>query len=196
MVVIKTTSSYWDKTTRWPNLGNIDLWSQSGTYHQSDQGSQPHILVIDTTTSPSFASDVCSTCLPCCTSVWLSLSAVSVNHDHSPTHSKRDINYGRCQIPRSNLCHHPLVSPPRIALPFISLELCESLHRIFLGRKRIVGRIVVVARGTDGARADPYLCHTSAHHFAKASHLPRWTSRRSVRPLILAFPLILLKHTL
>ena len=89
MVVIKTTSSYWDKTTRWPNLGNIDLWSQSGTYHQSDQGFQPHILVIDTTTSPSLASDVCSTCLPCCTSVWLSLSAVSVNHDHSPTHSKR-----------------------------------------------------------------------------------------------------------
>ena len=140
MVVIKTTSSYWDKTTRWPNLGNIDLWSQSGTHHQSDQGSQPHILVIDTTTSPSFASDVCSTCLPCCTSVWLSLSAVSVNHDHSPTHSKRDINYGRCQIPRSNLCHHPLISPPRSALPFIPLALCECLHQIFLGRKRIVSK--------------------------------------------------------
>ena len=195
MVVIKTTSSYWDKTTRWPNLGNIDLWSQSGTYHQSDQGFQPHILVIDTTTSPSLASDVCSTCLPCCTSVWLSLSAVSVNHDHSPTHSKR---HKLREMPdtRSNLCHHPLILPPRTALPFISLALCESLHRIFLARKRRVGRIVVVALGTVGARADPYLCHTSAHPFAKASHLPRWTSRRSVRPLILAFPLILHKHTL
>ena len=110
--------------------------------------------------------------------------------------TQRDINYGRCQIPRSNLCHQPLISPPGTALPFIPLALCESLHRIFLARKRRVGRIVVVALGTVGARADPYLCHTSAHPFAKASHLPRWTSRRSVRPLILAFPLILHKHTL
>ena len=62
--------------------------------------------------------------------------------------------------------------------------------------KDLVGRIVVVVRGADGARADPYLCHTSAHHFAKAAHLPHWTSRRSVRPLVLAFPLILHKHTL
>ena len=108
--------------------------------------------------------------------------------------TQRDINYGRCQnqMARSNLCHHPLISPPRTALPFISLALCESLHRIFLAKKRIV----VVARCRNGARADPYLCHTSAHPFAKASHLPRWTSRRSVRPLILAFPLILHKHTL
>ena len=193
--MIKTTSSYWDKTTRWPNLGNIDLWSQSGTYHQSDHGFQPHILVIDTTTSPSLASDVCSTCLPCCTSVWLSL-LLCLSTTTTLQRTQRDINYGRCQIPRSNLCHHPFISPPRTALPFISLALCESSHRMFLGRKRIVGRIVVVARCRDGARADPYLCHTSAHPFAKASHLPRWTSRRSVRPLILAFPLILHKHTL